>query len=250
MAFRRRLTALLILVCSAVFAGWAGAQSCVGDCDEDGSVAVNELVLGVNIALGSAEISACPSFDDGEGMVTIDRLIAAVNNALCGCGGCGTPASGTPTPTPGTTTPTAGTMTPTATPTGGVVVTMWRVDDYHVVSSDCAGVIEDAVMNGLQAAGNDFTVRQSGSDVEIEDEDGNTFDGTVDPDGTVHVRRRISGSVVTCDYDVDVDASANLSESPTTATYDGSVDLSGFCVGFSDCDILITARWTRQDGGG
>ncbi len=54
-----------------------------GDCNGDGHVAVNELVLGVGIALGSLPASACPAFDlDGNGTVDIGELIAAVNDAL------------------------------------------------------------------------------------------------------------------------------------------------------------------------
>jgi hypothetical protein len=60
--------------------------ACAGDCNGDGAVAINELITGVNIALGSAPISSCPSFDgNGDGNVAINELIAAVNNALNGC---------------------------------------------------------------------------------------------------------------------------------------------------------------------
>jgi hypothetical protein len=62
-------------------------MGCAGDCNGDGEVTINELITGVNIALGSQPVSACPAFDvsptDGE--VAINELIAAVNNALGGC---------------------------------------------------------------------------------------------------------------------------------------------------------------------
>ena len=59
---------------------------CIGDCDESGSVGINELILGVNIVLGTTLLSACPAFDpNGTSMVTIANLIAAVGNALNGC---------------------------------------------------------------------------------------------------------------------------------------------------------------------
>ena len=228
--------AVIVLCIAAVR---APAQSCIGDCDGDGAVQINELVLGVGIALGTSELSACPNLDDGHGMVPIDRLVLAVNNALCSCSPCSSSATATPTTTA---------ATPTATPTGGEIVSMWTVDNYDVTSSDCAGVFEDGVLRALQAAGSEFTVRESGTDVEIEDADGNTYDGTADPDGTIHVQRRTSDSFATCDYDVDLDASANLNESPTTATYNADVNLSGFCLGFSDCSMQITARWRRLNG--
>ena len=60
--------------------------ACVGDCNGDGSVAINELIGGVNIALGNAPVDSCPSFDrNGNGSVSIDELIAAVNVAQTGC---------------------------------------------------------------------------------------------------------------------------------------------------------------------
>ena len=62
------------------------AGGCVGDCDGSGSVAINEIILGVSIALGNAALSECPSFDcEQTGMVAINCLVTAVNNALNGC---------------------------------------------------------------------------------------------------------------------------------------------------------------------
>ena len=59
---------------------------CTGDCNGDGMVSINELILGVNIANGSAPPSACPAADrNASGTVTIDELVAAVNNAAQGC---------------------------------------------------------------------------------------------------------------------------------------------------------------------
>ena len=61
--------------------------TCAGDCNGDGTVAINELITGVNIALGSAALTSCPAFDaDDNGSVAINELIAAVNAALNGCG--------------------------------------------------------------------------------------------------------------------------------------------------------------------
>jgi hypothetical protein len=63
-----------------------GTPACAGDCSGDNSVVVNELIVGVNIALGNAAASACPAFDrNGDGMVSINELIAAVSAALDGC---------------------------------------------------------------------------------------------------------------------------------------------------------------------
>jgi ELWxxDGT repeat protein/YVTN family beta-propeller protein len=78
---------------------------CVGDCDHDTHVTVDELVLGVNIALGLRLVEACDAFDrDRSGDVTIDELVTAVNSALNDC------------PLPPTSTP-AETATPVPSPT-------------------------------------------------------------------------------------------------------------------------------------
>jgi hypothetical protein len=83
----------------------AGAQpACVGDCDGGGTVAINELILGVNISLGSQPVSACEAFDcESSGSVGITCLIQGVNNSLQGCGGTpGPTATATPVGTPST----------------------------------------------------------------------------------------------------------------------------------------------------
>jgi len=78
----------LVLACSvlALSAMARPALGCVGDCNGDGAVAINELIAGVGIALGNQALSACPPFDaDGNGSIAINELIAAVNNALGAC---------------------------------------------------------------------------------------------------------------------------------------------------------------------
>ena len=71
---------------------------CVGDCDGDRQVHINELIIGINIALGSAPASLCEGLDCPHiGSLAIPCFVAAVNNALYGCPG---NASSTPTPTP------------------------------------------------------------------------------------------------------------------------------------------------------
>lgn len=66
----------------------AAASPCVGDCDGNLRVAVNELVLGVNIALEKAELTECAPFDESDdSRVSVSELIQGVNNALAGCAG-------------------------------------------------------------------------------------------------------------------------------------------------------------------
>lgn len=60
--------------------------ACAGDCNEDGQVAVDEIVTAVNIALGNAPLTRCAAADvDGNRAITVDELIAALNRALTGC---------------------------------------------------------------------------------------------------------------------------------------------------------------------
>jgi len=61
------------------------SSGCVGDCNGDGAVTVDELLVGVNIALGES-LATCPAFDStAGGELTVEVLIVAVNNALSGC---------------------------------------------------------------------------------------------------------------------------------------------------------------------
>lgn len=62
--------------------------ACVGDCDGNHQVTVDELVKGVNIALGNLTLDQCPAFNcNGTGHVTVDCLVKSVNAALNGCAG-------------------------------------------------------------------------------------------------------------------------------------------------------------------
>lgn len=84
----------LALVGETVFldapARGATVPVCVGDCDGDGTVRVNEIVLVVDTLLGSVPAGAClsPTCEDG----SIACVVQAVDNALNGCTA--------PTPTP------------------------------------------------------------------------------------------------------------------------------------------------------
>ena len=71
---------------------WAGrgapAQStdCVGDVNGNGVVTVDELILGVNIALEERPVTDAPVFDaNADGRVTVNELVQAVGYALTSC---------------------------------------------------------------------------------------------------------------------------------------------------------------------
>lgn len=64
----------------------SGPIPCVGDCDDGGTVVVNELVTGVNIALDRVPVTQCPDFDiDGSETVSVNELVSGVNALLRGC---------------------------------------------------------------------------------------------------------------------------------------------------------------------
>lgn len=93
------------------------ATACVGDCDGDERVTVDEIVRGVVIALGTEAVDSCVAFDSNDDeQVTVDEILTGVRYALDGC-----PAVATPTPPAlptSTPSPPPDTATPTAPPTG------------------------------------------------------------------------------------------------------------------------------------
>ncbi len=85
--FRNGVLPLALSICVSTLA-WspAGAQTCAGDCNNDGEVIVAELMMGVNIALGEARATVCSAIDTSEdARVSVAELISAVRSALEGC---------------------------------------------------------------------------------------------------------------------------------------------------------------------
>jgi hypothetical protein len=58
---------------------------CVGDCDGNSVVTVDEILTMVNIALGNADAAACPYGIPSGAQVDVALILQAVNNALNGC---------------------------------------------------------------------------------------------------------------------------------------------------------------------
>lgn len=99
------MRALVCIALAVLLAGPASA-SCVGDCDGDGEVRINELIAAVAIALGQVPLDGCAAVDvNGDGAVSIAELIAATNALLSGCSIEATatstaPSTPSPSPTP------------------------------------------------------------------------------------------------------------------------------------------------------
>jgi hypothetical protein len=63
-----------------------GPSTCRGDCDGDGAVTVDELILAVAIAFGTRPVEDCPSADaNSSGTIDVSELVLAVQQALEGC---------------------------------------------------------------------------------------------------------------------------------------------------------------------
>jgi len=62
------------------------AGQCVGDCNGDNEVTIDELMAMVAIALGEIPVEDCLAGDrDGDGTITIDEIVAAIDAALFDC---------------------------------------------------------------------------------------------------------------------------------------------------------------------
>jgi hypothetical protein len=78
--------AVLMWVLTILGSHTAATATCGGDCSDDGKVTVNELIVGVSVALGNATLDKCTSIDaNGDGEVAINELINAVNASLGSC---------------------------------------------------------------------------------------------------------------------------------------------------------------------
>lgn len=83
---RGAVCALAFVTALGVSATAAGQPVCAGDCNGDRTVAVDEIVTAVAVALGQAPVAACLAADpNGDGAVTVDEVIRAVTAALEGC---------------------------------------------------------------------------------------------------------------------------------------------------------------------
>jgi hypothetical protein len=77
---------MVALACALATTGARAQNFCDGDCDADGEIGVDEVILCVNVALGLDPLETCTTCDaDGSGAVTIADVVAAVGDLLDGC---------------------------------------------------------------------------------------------------------------------------------------------------------------------
>jgi len=116
-------------------------------------VTISDLILGVNIALGTQPPSACPAFQNAQGQVDIAQLIKGVNNALNACPAEPT-ATVTPTGKPDTPTSTAtavATATDTPTPNATATATLTTAPTDTPTPTSVATATSTATSTELEA---------------------------------------------------------------------------------------------------
>src|SRR5262249_11889839 len=85
----------IVMVAATVTVGSQRASAvCTGDCSGSGNVTVAGIIVLVNIALGTAQPSACPDGIPAGESVNVALIVQAVNNALNGCSPVATPTPG------------------------------------------------------------------------------------------------------------------------------------------------------------
>jgi len=249
---------VIFVVVASSFAGQvdlARAQACVGDCDGNGVVSVNENVLGLAIVLEDLPMAVCPSFDsDSNGEITVSEIVVSVADALYGCG---VRPTRTPTPSP-TRTPTitrtpthtasrtattTGTPTPTETP--GFAGT-WIEDDFRFVSSTCPREVNDALQDEVSSIFPcEYQVSVAGDRATSTDCAGNVLEWDIDSFGVARSTLQETQSQSGCTVTVTGTFMVDLSRSPTIETNVFDVDLQGRC-SFGDCTLTLETTWTRR----
>ena len=82
----RRAVTGIALAALLGFRPTGASALCPGDCDGSGMVSVDEIIVMVNVALGTEPVANCTAGDvNGDGQITVDEIIAAVNAVLLGC---------------------------------------------------------------------------------------------------------------------------------------------------------------------
>ena len=170
-----------------------GQCPCVGDCNGDGRVTVDEILTMAKIALGSAPCSAC---DAATCPMTIDQIIKAVNNALKGCL--------TPIPTPTATPSSTLIPTPTATPTPVNLTGIWSGTWTSNGEGGSGNVTLTFTQTGSRLSGQGIiTGSTSASGTLSGSLSGNIFTASITSGGTtvLHVTGSVTGNQMTGTYD-------------------------------------------------
>ena len=241
-----RMRSLLLL---ALLAAAPASAQCPGDCNGDGVVRVEEMIVGVRIALGEDLIAACPAFDvSGEGEVGINELVLAVTSLLNGCPATPTPAASPTAPDTPTASPTAtDTAMPTATPTIPPVGGEWTEAALTIDDSTCPEPLTAAFAEELTARGAcTQEVEITGEEtVRVTDCSDQVVDGTLERDGTLRLTfPPTEGGVEGCTLTLSTTSVIPAGSPPVLASYAFAIAFEENC-GLDDCTIAASGAWTR-----
>ncbi|MDX2165482.1 MAG: hypothetical protein SF182_00395 [Deltaproteobacteria bacterium] len=238
---------LAIVLLGLLAAGAASAQ-CAGDCNGDGEVRVEDMILGVRIALGELPVDACAAFDlDHDGTVGIAELVSGAGALLNGCPVRATP-TGSPTPSPSASATASDTETPSPTPTIPAVAGAWREAPLVISDSTCLPVFTDFLGAQFAARGacDQAVVATGETTVRVTDCSAQAVDGTVSRDGTIElVFPPATANQDGCELTLDVRSSIPAASSPTTAAYVFDLAFGGACDALEDCSVNASGEWTR-----
>jgi len=212
------------------------AAICVGDCDGNGEVTVNEIVVLVNIVLGVGAPSACPDGIPPGVDVDVTLVIQAVANDLTNC-----PSQPTVTATATATVR----PTPINTPMGGCssanplnVAGTYNFSVGGIDSSTCPSELTDAIEEQLtQIQPGTETVTQQGAVVALESD----LSGCVDDQGNVTAAFEPESATQNgCTVTITGSLTVHLKNNPSHGGLTAVVNVSSGChAGFSRCMVVV-----------
>ena len=122
------------------------------------------------------------------------------------------------------------------------VAGQWAVSQVVASQDTCPSGLADTLISQIE--GSVFQVTQHGGQVQLDDNQGDVFNGCVDEAGEVTASVHESGSSQGCNLSVTVDLSGNLSSSPTSVELAFAVQASGNC-STSHCMLTLDSQFTR-----
>lgn len=162
-----------------------GPLECFGDCNNDLAVTVDEILVMIEIALGTQPLDNCTRGDiTGDGTISVDELLVALGLALTGCPDIMLPTPTAPAAPSRTPTPAATLDVATATPSASVTPTASATPD---VPTATATPVVVPTIPGLDLSGFDeFRFARSAEPGDCPPLD-TTFAATIVRAGSVHV---------------------------------------------------------------
>lgn len=216
---------LVLLTMASALTPPRATAACLGDCNADGAVTVDEVLTGVNIALGTRPLDDCGSFDaDDSATVTVDELIAGLNAALVGC------VPDEPTPTPSATTTPTRTATPTRPPSLGPVITVFGITNMDAVAMQPVETTEDGIPVFQRPVGAGFFIfieGRSGNSGAVLGQCNSSYDEfspALVPDIQILANRPLGqGNPAVCDGPVSAPTGFNCGDRPPNVTPFGGI---------------------------